>query len=190
MKKTLFRYSPLAVIVFLFLVIGFYLIKAPKKFTDDRLWVETVSGDGIKMTNIHYIQNNPHEGVKWVLDAKEGASSKDMGHISFKTFQLKLEPQNGSSMELKGQGGEYDKRSNEINLRGDLYGMINGEYKIFTDHLIIRQKEGDLRTEEPVRIIGPFFSIEGKGLFLSFEEETLRIHSNVTTRINRTALVL
>ncbi len=166
------------------------MIKAPKKFTEDQFLLETVAGDGLKMTNIHYIQNNPLEGVKWILDAREGASSKDMQRISFKTFRLKLEPQNGSSMELKGKSGEYDKRSNEINLRGDLYGMIDDEYKIFTDQLIIQQKEGYLRTEEPVRVIGPFFSIEGKGLFLNFEEETLRILSNVTTRIDRTSLVL
>jgi lipopolysaccharide export system protein LptC len=59
-----------------------------------------------------------------------------------------------------------------------------------TQRLQYKQKEGYLRTEEPVKIFGPFFSVVGRGLYLNPETETLRIFSDVTARIDGDSLIL
>ncbi|MBN1850216.1 MAG: LPS export ABC transporter periplasmic protein LptC [Deltaproteobacteria bacterium] len=184
------RYSPLAVIILLILSIGFYLTKDRHSDTSPSFIQEQDSRDGLKGTNIHHIQNNPDNGVKWILHAEEVTSSTDMQHMMFKNFQIRLEPENGSSMELEGEGGEYNSRTQEINLWGALQGRTIDGYQILTDHMVIHQKERYLKTDEPVKIIGPFFSINGKGFFFNMETEIFSILSEVTTFIHRESVSL
>jgi len=184
------KYWPIAVIVLFLVVIGFYLIKARYENVEDLIVTDLISEEGLRLKNIHYIQNNPDESMKWVLDAKEVRFSKDRQHISFKNFRLKLEPEHRPSIELEGRGGNYNKGSSEISLRGDLHAYTDDGYRIITEHILYRQKEGYLKTEEPVKIIGPFFSVTGRGLYFNLEKETLRIMSDVTTLIKRKSFVL
>ena len=167
-----------------------YLIKARNEFAEKPILTELFSEEGIKLKDIHFTQDNPDDGVKWILDAKEAKFSKDKLFISFKNFRFKLEPTNKPSIELEGENGDYNKNSGEINLRGDLKGETNNGYKIATNHLLYQQKEGYLKTEEPVQINGPFFSVAGQGLFLNLNRETFRVISGVTTRIDSELSIL
>ena len=142
------------------------------------------------MRNIHYAQNDPDEGVRWILDAEEGSMSKDMRYISLKNFQFSLEPESGVAIKIRGKSGDYDNRSNTIHLRGDLHGSTEDGYEIITQHIMLNQKEAYLKTDEPVQIIGPFFSVKGKGLFLDMNLKVLRILSEVTMVIDGEAVAL
>ena len=86
--------------------------------------------------------------------------------------------------------GNYDKNSGKINLHGDLQAFTDNGYRIITEHLLYRQKEGYMETDGPVRILGPFFTLAGRGLYFNPEKETLRIISDVTTHINDESVVL
>ena len=175
-------------LVVLLTLISYYLIKSRHEIMEDLILTAQVSDKGLKLENIHYIQNSPDEGVKWVLEAKEVEFSRDRTIMSFRHFRLKLNPKNRTAIQLKGEGGDYDKRSSELNLRGDLQGQTENGYRIFTDHILYSQKEGYLKTDKPVKIIGPFFSMAGQGLYLNLDGETLSIMSDVTTLINRESL--
>ena len=89
-----------------------------------------------------------------------------------------------------GTSGDYDKTSNEINLRGNLKGNTDNGYNIFTEHLLYKQKDSCLETEDPVKIEGPFFSIKGKGLQVNLERETIKVMTDVTTTIKGDSLIL
>ncbi len=188
MKKFPKRYWPLIGLVLLLAFISYYLIKSRHQIMEDLVFTAQVSDKGLKLENIHYIQNSPDEGVKWVLDAKEVEFSRDRTLMSFRHFRLKLNPENKTAIQLEGEGGEYDKKSGALHLRGDLQGHTDNGYRIFTDHILYSQKEGFLKTDKPVKIIGPFFSMAGEGLYLNLDGETLRIMSDVTTLINRESL--
>ncbi|MBW2609170.1 MAG: LPS export ABC transporter periplasmic protein LptC [Deltaproteobacteria bacterium] len=190
MKKSPLKYWPIAAIMLFLMVIGFYLIRAQYESADNLIVTDLIPGEGLRLKNIQYIQNNPDEGVKWVLDAKEVRFSKDRQRISFKNFRLKLEPENSPSIELEGRGGDYNKDSSEISLRGDLHAYTDNGYRITTEHILYRQKEGYLNTEEPVKITGPFFTLTGRGLYLNLEKETLRVISDVETLIKRESFAL
>ncbi|MGD9034131.1 MAG: LPS export ABC transporter periplasmic protein LptC [Desulfobacteraceae bacterium] len=184
------KHWPLLGIAILLVVVALYMIGAQKELVKESLLPDIVGEEGLKLKNVSYAQDDPNKGMKWTLDAKEVKFSKDKTFISFKKFRLKLRPQNRPTVELNGERGEYDRNSGEINLHGDLQASTDNGYQIITEHILYKEKEGYLKTEEPVRILGPFFSVAGRGLYYNLEKETLRIYSDVTTRINKESLIL
>ncbi len=190
MKRLFKKHWPLLGIGILLLVVGLYMMGAQKVIMKEAFLADIMGEEGLRLKNISYAQNDPNQGMKWTLDAKEVKISKDKTFISFKDFHLKLKPQDRPWVELKGKRGDYDTNSGEINLHGDLQAHTDNGYRIITDHILYKEKEGYLKTEEPVRIFGPFFSVAGRGLYYNPEKETLRIYSNVTTRITKDSLIL
>lgn len=146
--------------------------------------------ESLKLQDIHLAETTPDRGLKWVLDASEGKISKDQRIISFTNFRLRLEPENRPKVALEGKRGEYDKHSGNLSLSGGLKGQMDTGYVITTEEAIFRQKQGDLETDKPVKIIGPFFSVEGRGLYVNVKDETLKILSEVKTTIRDDSLIL
>ena len=52
----------------------------------------------------------------------------------------------------------------------------------------INEKQGYVKTDKPVKIFGPFFSVKGRGLFIDLEKESIEILSDVTTTIFKESL--
>ncbi len=190
MTRLFKKHWPLIGIATLLFVVGLYMVGAQKRIMKSSLLSDIVGEEGLKLKNVSYAQNDPSQGMKWTLDAKEVKFSKDKTFISFKDFRLKLRPLNRPTVELEGKRGDYDRNSGEINLHGDLQAYTDNGYRIITQHILYKEKEGYLKTEEPVRILGPFFSVAGRGLYYNPEKETLRILSDVTTRITKESLIL
>jgi LPS export ABC transporter protein LptC len=191
MAKFLKKHWPLIGIGVVLIVVALYLTRAYYEIIE----VPFLAGigseeEGLKLKNIHYTQNDPDEGMKWILDAMEVKFSKDMKFFSFKDFRLRLEPEERPSIDLEGKMGDYNKNTGEINLHGNLRGNTANGYSIFTQHILYKQNDGYLETEEPVKIFGPSFSLAGRGLYFNPEKEILRIISDVTTRIDGESLIL
>ena len=170
-------------------LVCFYIIRSGGELTGEPILREIISGEGLKLKDIHYMHDNPDEGLKWILDAGEVRFSGDKRSIFFHEFRLRVEPENRPLFELKGEKGDYSRDSGEINLWGDLEGISGNGYKIVTEHMVINEKRGHLGTQELVKIFGPFFSVVGRGLFVDLEKERLRIESDVTTVFNKESLV-
>ncbi len=190
MKHFLKKHWPLVGILLLLLVALFYLINPRKEILEKSILSNVLSREGFRLEDIHYSQDSPEEGMRWVLDAKEARISKDRQFVTFKHFRLKLEPKGRPSVEIEGENGEYDKGSGEINLRDNLRGRTDNGYRIMTDHILYQQREGYLTTECTVRIKGPSFSLRGKGLYVDLRSEVLRLHADVIAVIENEAVVL
>ena len=188
MGNFLKRQWPLVGIGILLGVVVFYLIRSGRDIIQDFPLKEIVAGEGLRLKDIHYSQDDPDKGLKWVLDAKEVRFSGDKSSIHFNEFRLTVEPENRSSFRLKGKRGDYSRDSGEINLWGDLEGFSGNEYRIATEHILINEKRGHLSTEKPVKIFGSFFSVTGRGLFLDLEKRRVKILSDVTAIVNEESL--
>ena len=188
MRSFLKRQWPLVGIGVLLALVAFYLIKSGKGFIQGPILKEIMSGEGLRLKDIHFTQDDPDEGTKWVLDAGEVRFSGDKNSLLFHDFRLRLEPENGSWFKLKGKSGDYSRDSGEINLRGDLEGFSGDGYRIVTEHILINEKTGLMTTDKQVKIFGPFFSVEGRGLFVDLEKERLKILSDVVTIIDKESL--
>ena len=189
MVKTSLKYLPLAGIIILLAVTGYFLVKKGYKGIDNAVLNEVLPDAGLTIKNFHSSQDDPDEGTRFVLDADEGTYSQDRQRVMLNNFRLILEPLNSPSMMIKGNKADYDTNSKVIDLSGDLQGNSSDGFEIFTEHLIYKQKEGVLKTNEPVIITGPFFSVSGKGLIFNAEKETLQILSYVTALIEKGSLI-
>jgi LPS export ABC transporter protein LptC len=189
MKRFLKKHWPLLALGTLLTVVGFYLTGAQDMLFRKPTLVDAASQEGLKLQDIRYTQNNPEGDSKWTLDAERVAFSKDRQFMSFNNFTLKLETKDRPSINLKGERGEYDRNTGVINLWGDLKGRTNNGYEIFTDRMIYKNKEGYLTSDAPVKITGPFFSVEGFGFYFHIEKRSLRIRTQVTTSIDKGTLL-
>ena len=169
---------------------AFFLFRGGNRTSEDSGQTEQAFEEGLRLKNIHYVENNPDKGIKWVLDANEVSFSKDRQHISFDNFRLKLEPKNSPNIELEGQTGNYNKDSKEISLKGNLRGRSDNGYTIITEELHYKQDQGLLTTDKHVKITGPYFSVEGQGLHMDLENEILGVTSEVTTLIESESFIL
>ena len=190
MTPFLRKHWPLLGMGVLLLAVSLYIIASQKGIVKESLFADVVTENALKLNNISYTQNDPDEGMRWVLDAKEVKFSEDKTFFSFRDFRLKLEPQDRPRVELEGKRGDYDKNTGEINLHGNLRGYADNGYRIVTEHLLYKEKEGYLRTDEQVKIFGPFFSVAGRGLYFNPEKEILKIFSDVTTLIDEDSQIL
>ncbi len=185
MKQLLKKQWPILGLCTLLAVVAFYLYESREEIIQETL-IETLvpPGEGLILKDIQYAQENPDKGMTWALDASEMKSSGDKNSISFKGFQLKVHSKHRPSFELKGKEGDYSRDSGEINLRGDLEGISSDGYRFLTDEIQINEKSERLSSDRPIKISGPFFSVEGQGLYVDLKKETLKILSNVTAVIN------
>jgi len=189
MKSFLKRHWPLIGLGAVLLLVAFYFEKSGKDIFKTTAFIkDLMSGEGLSLKDIHYSQDDSDKKVKWVLDAKEVGLSGDKKTIRFYDFKLKVEPEGRSEFKLTGKEGTYWRDAGRIELRGNLEGSTGNGYRILTDYMLINERLGQLSTDHPVKIIGPFFIVKGTGLFADLKMERLRILSGVTTVINRESL--
>jgi len=190
MKRLPLKYLPLTGVFLLFLIIGFFLITSDKKDIAEAILEEIIPEEGLISKNIKVSQNDPDEGATWVLEADEFKYSKGGQKIQFNRFNIKIEPENNHLIELEGNKGEYNKDTHEINLYGEVKGLTGTGYEIHTEHILFKQKEDRITSDEKIELVGPYIKLSGKGLYIDFRSETLKILNDVNSKIKKESLIL
>ena len=189
MRHFLERQWPLIGFGILLALVAFYLAKSSREVVKGPMLKEIMSGEGVKLKDIHYTQDDSDKGLKWVMDAKEVRFSGDKKSIVFHDFRLMVKGENRPFLRLKGKRGNYSSDSGQINLWGDLEGFSTNGYRIITQHILINEKSGCLSTDEPVKIYGAFFSVAGRGILIELENEKLGLLSDVTAIVDKGSLI-
>lgn len=188
MEGFLKRHWPLIGLGVLLLFAASYLLKTGKDLLEKPAAIEEVlSGEGLKLKDMHYAQDDPDRSMKWTLDAKEVRFSEDRTSIVFDDFKLKLKPEGQAVVTLTGRTGDYSRDTGIINLYGDLDAVSEDGYRVVTDYASFNEHTRELTSDKPVKITGPFFSVEGEGLFVDLNKRTMKVLSNVTTVIRKGA---
>jgi LPS export ABC transporter protein LptC len=169
---------------FLLATVTVYLFQARREPVMQKAAQDKESEEGIRLKDIHYVQDDPANKVKWVLDASEAKLSKDQQFVTFINFHVTLRPENKPVVTMQGKRGEFDKRTGRLVLEGDLMAEIEDGYRFTTEQAVYHHKEGYLETDKAVKISGASFSIEGKGLLLDVGKQKMQILANVTTLIH------
>ena len=88
----------------LLVVVTLYLFQGRKGPAQKTVAQDKESEEGIRLKDIHYVQDHPGHEVKWVLDASEAKLSKDQ---QFVTFLLSCNPRTckQTARHLEGQTG-------------------------------------------------------------------------------------
>jgi LPS export ABC transporter protein LptC len=187
MKISFKRHWPLLGIAILLLLTAGYLARAGKRYIENPAVIEELlsAGEGLKLEGMQYSQDDPDRGMKWKLDAREVRFSEDQSSMVFLDFHLTLEPENRAPVSLTGDRGDYSRSDGVIFLQGNLDAVSGDGYRLVTDSLSFDEKKRELTGRDRVKVTGPFFSVEGKGLFVDLNKRTFRVLSEVTTTIQK-----
>ena len=190
MKKILKKHWPLMGIGLLVVVALYYIAKGYVGLLPETLIQGLLPEEGVRLENIHFTQDSPDDRTRWILDAKQAHFSKDRTLVSFSEFKVRLEAENKPFVYLTGQKGDYNQSTGLLGLQGGLHGETEDGYNVLTESLFYEHEQGILKSDKTIRITGPFFSVEGEGLYCNVEKQVLTLKANVTAVIDKKGLNL
>lgn len=186
MAKIPIKLLPLVGIIILLAVIGFFLVESEKEYVEDPSHEETVPAADVSARKFKVTQPDSDKGTTYVLEADEGGYLNGVGWC--KKFRMKLNTKDGLDLELEGNKVEINREKNEIIFSGEIEGKTSDCYLIYTENLIFQEKEGSLKSDEIVTIVGPFFRMTGKGLFVDLKKETIDILKDINSTFDKESL--
>lgn len=181
MKKVPMVIWPVAGIFFLLIITAFFLFKVPHLIMVSPITSSLVPRESLKISDIKYSQDYKNDKGKWELKAKEARFFNKSQIVALKDVFLKLNSFKKTSFTIKGDEGDYFRESGEIILKGDVMGRSADGYQIETSLLIYRQKDESMETDKSIKIIGPFFEVDGDGLYVDLKRNKLKVKKNVFT---------
>jgi len=167
----------------LLMIAAFFLFKTPKLVTVSSTTSNLIPGESLKVSDIKYSQDYKNGEGKWELKAKEAHFFDETQLVALKDVLLTFDSFKRNSFTIKGNEGEYFRKTGKIILKGDVTGSSTNGYQIETGLLIYRTKDESMETDEPIRVIGPFFRVRGDGLYVDLKREKFMVKSNVCTTI-------
>jgi len=184
MKKIPVIMWPIAGIIVVLLSVAAFIIHKPNCDHLSAPASTLVPGESLTMSGVKYDQNH-EDGKGWELIAKEAHFFEATQLVSLKDVLLTLESPEDNSYKIKGNEGDYCRKTEEIVLKGNVVGNSSNGYQIETSRLTYKQKEDVVVTDKPVRMSGPFFKVEGDGLSVDLRSSRFKVWNNVYTTITR-----
>jgi len=183
-KKVPVAMWPIGGILFLLVIVTFFLFKTQQLGVVSSKIPHLIPGESLKISDIKYSQDYKDGGGKWELKAKEGHFFDNDQFMALKDVLLTLDSFNKTSYTIKGNEGNYFRKTGKIILKGEVLGRSATGYSIETSLLTYRQEDNEVETDEPVKIIGPFFQVKGDGLYVDLSKEKFMVKKNVYTTFN------
>ena len=183
-KKVPVAMWPIGGILFLLVIVTFFLFKTQQLGVVSSKIPHLIPGESLKISDIKYSQDYKDGGGKWELKAKEGHFFDNDQFMALKDVLLTLDSFNKTSYTIKGNEGNYFRKTGEIILKGEVLGRSATGYYIETSLLTYRQEDNEVETDEPIKIIGPFFQVKGDGLYIDLSKEKFMVKKNVYTTFN------
>ena len=173
---------PIAGIVILLLIVAAFIITGPRLAKVSTATSPLIPGESLKMSEVKYDQDH-EDGQGWELIAKEAHFFDTTQVVSLKDVLLKLDSTENNSYTITGNEGDYYRKKEEIILKGNVVGRSASGYQLETTQLTYKQKEESVVTDKPVRLIGPFFRVNGDGLYIDLKRNRFMVKRNVFTTI-------
>jgi len=174
---------PIAGILVLLMIAAFFLFKVPHLVMVSSTTSNLVPGESLKVSDVKYSQDYKNGEGKWELKAKEAHILHKSQIVALKDVFLKLDSVEKNSFTIKGNEGDYFRESGKIILKGDVIGRSANGYQIETSLLIYSQKDESVETDQPIRVVGPFFRVEGDGLYIDLKTKKFMVKENVCTTV-------
>jgi LPS export ABC transporter protein LptC len=173
---------PLAGIIILLLVVAVFISKGVRLSEVSTAASKMVPGESLTMSEVKYDQDH-EDGKGWELIAREAHFFDATQIVSLTEVLLKVNSSEDNAYEIRGNEGDYCRKTEEIVLKGDVVGISAGGYMIETNQLTYKQREESVVTDKPIRMSGPFFTVKGDGFSLDLRTNRFKVWSNAYTTI-------
>lgn len=122
------------------------------------------------------------EAIQWQVRAQQARLFEAEKRAILQTVDVTLYGQKGKEMTVSGDEGTLDTVTKNFvlsNKSDPLVVSTESGYTIYTNHLAWTEAEREIRTEEPVRIIGHGLEVTGRGLRGHLDTEEFEVLEDV-----------
>jgi lipopolysaccharide export system protein LptC len=120
--------------------------------------------------------------VQWQVDAKQARLFEQEKRALLETVDVTLFGQRGKELTVQGDEGTLNTETKNFlltNRSEPLVVRTDSGYVIYTNHLAWTDETREIRTQDPVRIVGNGLEVTGKGLLGHLDTEEFEVLEDV-----------
>ncbi|BCA56754.1 conserved exported protein of unknown function [Nitrospira sp. KM1] len=120
--------------------------------------------------------------VQWQVDAKEARLFEQDKRALLETVAVTLFGQQGKDLTVEGDEGTLETDTKNFRLANRTEPLVlhtASGYIIYTNHLVWTDSTRQIRTSDPVRIVGNGLEVTGKGLLGHLDREEFEVLEDV-----------
>jgi LPS export ABC transporter protein LptC len=136
----------------------------------------------LSLHEIHYTETR--EGVRrWTLvaDSAEHAVGDGVTHIENIRMTF-FDMESHGDVLLTAREGNLYTETGEVEVLGDVVVVSPAGYSFYTDRARFYDADGEIRTEDAVRIVSETMELTGKGMRLSVRDHTFDLLADIKAR--------
>lgn len=141
----------------------------------------TIEPADAKISEFEFTQTKG-DVVQWQVQAKYARLFEQEKKALLSDVDVTLYGINGKDLTVSGDEGTLDTATKDFALMNRIDPLVvhtGGGYTIYTNHLLWTDATREIRTRDPVRIIGHGLSVTGRGLLGHLESEEFQILEDV-----------
>jgi LPS export ABC transporter protein LptC len=182
MWELIARRTLLAASALLAVFLGYLLVRnADSVSTSQPSVSEPMEQADAKLSEFTFTQSKG-DVVQWQVQAKQARIFEQEQRALLHDVSLTFYGGEGEEVRVHGDEGMLDTASKDFalsNREAPVTVITKSGYTIYTNHLVWTDKSKEIRTEDPVRIVGPGLEIQGLGLLGRMESEEFEVLHDV-----------
>ncbi|HSA87783.1 MAG TPA: LPS export ABC transporter periplasmic protein LptC [Nitrospira sp.] len=176
------RRALLALSVLLAGFLGYLLLRNADSMPSSRpLASESIEQADAKIEKFIFTQSKG-EVVQWQVQAEQAKLFEQDKRAVLRDVALTFYSTEGDEVIVRGEEGTLDTATKDFRLANRHTPLIvetRSGYTIYTNHLVWIDKLREIRTEEPVRMVGHGLEVRGQGLLGRMETEEFEVLRDV-----------
>jgi len=182
MWEVIARRTLLASSVLLVAFLGYLLVRnADSLPTNPSMSLEPLEQADAKLSEFIFTESKG-DVLQWQVQAKQARVFEQKKQALLHDVALTFYGGGGEEVTVHGEEGTLDTASKKFMLSNREVPIIvttRSGYTIYTNHLVWTDKAREIRTEDPVRIVGHGLEIRGLGLLGRMESEEFEVLHDV-----------
>jgi len=169
----------------IFLVVGTALKDSGKKEVVPEKMQEDAASDNanIKLKNVNYNTVNENNIKMWDLKADSAMYYKDRERLLLEGVDVSFYS-DGKVYRLTGNTGEYNTKTRDIEVNGQVVGVLPDSTELRTETLLYNHQKRIMTTNDKISIKRGNILIDGVGVIINLEDKKMLILDKVRASQN------
>ena len=145
------------------------------------LVADPITNADIGIQDLSFIQTRSGE-IEWEISARSAELFESEHRAALENARVVLRTPDGLAVSIEGDRGMINTDNHDFKMEGQDNAIrleITNGYTILTKELEWKDREHLIRSSHPVRILGPWFVIDGVGLIIDTLSQEFKISEGV-----------